>query len=892
MTQQIRTRAEYDAEYRRLLAAKRLLAIGNARESLTDFIKVMMPDPEDPDNAGKSRYAETPQGSYLCRIIEETAAGKRQRTAVSMPPQHGKPVAEHELVWMADGSRKPLRDVEVGDRVITHEGRSQPVEKVFVQGEIDTLRIRTATGREVVAAPDHPFLTPRGWVQAGSLRIGDSLAVVPESRFDSEDGDPVVARLLGYFVGDGCTTKNGATIGASITCVDAIERKDILECASRLGFGARIVESRGRASSVHLSGGVRSFLRAHGLVGKGSAQKRVPEWVFTAGDNAVAHFLGAYFACDGSVNGRGGARKDVCLEFYSVSEGLLRDVQHLLTRVGVQARLSRKSATYKGQPHASWRLGITSQTFAYRFATVVPVFHEKADRLREWELVPTEFSARYMKDQVTDIESSGKYPCRCLSVREDHSFVAADFVVHNTLHLSTMGPAWLLGKFPDQPIIVATYNETRAGELGEEMLSVLQNPAYQSVFPGVELSKGSKSKTSMRTTKGGRVFFVGRGGTITGRAARFFIVDDPLKDDEEAQSDGLREKLWTWFYSVAYTRGSNKTSIIVLHTRWHEDDLIGRLADPDHPERDQRFKGISDRWDYVNLPAVVSSSEMAAKLGLNLERPTAPHVIQQFGDRPMSALWSAERGLDFLAQWRQGDARTFDALAMGKPSPEEGVYFLAHQLATYEAHELPRRLRKFGASDHAVSERQRRDYTIIGSVGVDEAADLWVMPDLLWKRIETDKTVEELIHQFRTHRPELWFMEDELISKSFGPFLRERMRQEGTYVTLSPIRPAKDKETRARAAQGRVALKTVHFPRFAWWWPKARAQLLRFPNAANDDFVDWLSAICLGLLRLHGPGREAVTANRNAPPGSIRWILEQSRRRAATETRRAASADW
>lgn len=463
-----------------------------------------------------------------------------------------------------------------------------------------------------------------------------------------------------------------------------------------------------------------------------------------------------------------------------------------------------------------------------------------------------------------------------------------------TVHLSILGLAWLIGRFPRDPIIVATYNEVRAGELGEEVLGYLNSNTYRQIFPEVELAKGSKSKTSMRTTLGGRLVFTGKGGTITGRSAKYFIIDDPIKDDEEAQSDDLREKLWRWFFSVAYSRGSNKTSIIILHTRWHEDDLLGRLCDQDHPERDGRFKGIAKDWTYINIPGVVTDPEQAKTLGLTLKRPLSETVIEQFGDKPMSALWERERDLDHFAQWRRGDARTFDALVMGKPSPDEGVYFLDEWLVEYEPRELPpeSELRFFGGSDHAVSKKQGRDYTVLGCVGVDKDDNIWVLPDVVWARMETDRTVEELLIQFKAHKPGLWWMEDELISKSFGPFLKARMLEERVYTTLAPVVPSKDKETRARAIQGRMAMKKVRFPRSAPWWQRAKSQILRFPNAANDDFVDWMSHIGQGLLRLHGPSAKTEDDTNVVKVGSMEWILNSARRRAAKEQRQKKAAGW
>src|SRR3546814_4215087 len=109
----------------------------------------------------------------------------------------------------------------------------------------------------------------------------------------------------------------------------------------------------------------------------------------------------------------------------------------------------------------------------------------------------------------------------------------------------------------------------------------------------------------------------------------------------------------------------------------------------------------------------------------------------------------------------------------------------------------------YGASDYAVSEKQERDSTVLGIVGVDERDDIWVLPDLVWDQMETDRTVEEMVRAMRDHDPELWWMENELISKSFGPFLRKRMDEEKVYTQIDPVTPSKDKRERARSTQGR-----------------------------------------------------------------------------------------
>jgi predicted phage terminase large subunit-like protein len=145
--------------------------------------------------------------------------------------------------------------------------------------------------------------------------------------------------------------------------------------------------------------------------------------------------------------------------------------------------------------------------------------------------------------------------------------------------------------------------------------------------------------------------------------------------------------------------------------------------------------------------------------------------------------------------------------------------------------------------------------------------------------METDQTVEEMLIQFKSHKPLFWWMESELISKSFGPFLFKRMQEERTYTSVDAVTPSKDKSLRARSIQGRMRMRKVRFPRRAPWWPTARSQLLRFPAGANDDFVDWLAHIGMGLNKETRPTVRSVPVDKY-PSGSIQWILKSAQARA------------
>lgn len=491
--------------------------------------------------------------------------------------------------------------------------------------------------------------------------------------------------------------------------------------------------------------------------------------------------------------------------------------------------------------------------------------------------------AKMLCDIVERFES-GKSKRVAVSIPPQHG---------KTIHLSQIGLSWIWGRNPRKNIVVVTYNQTRADELGHEFRQFVRDrPTFRQVFPEVEFQADAKSKSFMQNKKGGKIFFIGVGGTITGRTADYIIIDDPFKGDDDEFTPAHLEKIWSWFFKIAYSRASNRTKICVIHTRWNEDDLIGRLCDPTHPERNKRFKGIAQDWEFMNIPGVIYDERLSNALGLELKIPKDPRVIEMFGDKPCTALWPKEKSLDFFAQWKRGDPRSFSALVMGSPAPEDGYYFTNDMIVEYHSYsDLPQNLRKYGASDHAVSEKQKRDKTVLGCVGIDEDDNIWVLPDVVWEQMETDRTVEELLSQFKFHKPHCWWMESELISKSFGPFLRKRMVEERIYTLIDPQTPSKDKMTRARAIQGRMSMKKVFFPGFAPWFQDAKNQLLKFGSGgANDDFVDWLAWIGLGLTK-------EIAAQSYRPPksnvpktGTAAWVIQASEQRKAQE--RTASKGW
>ncbi len=137
-------------------------------------------------------------------------------------------------------------------------------------------------------------------------------------------------------------------------------------------------------------------------------------------------------------------------------------------------------------------------------------------------------------------------------------------------------PAWLLGKEPSWPIMVASYSDTLATNFGQSARDLMLSPAYQEIFK-TRLRADSKAKGLWKTEKGGGYMSAGAGGAFTGMGFKIGIVDDLFKNREEAASQTIRDSRWDWYRSTFYTRQEGNSAIIVIGTRWHLDDLIGRL---------------------------------------------------------------------------------------------------------------------------------------------------------------------------------------------------------------------------------------------------------------------------------------------------------------------------
>lgn len=435
-------------------------------------------------------------------------------------------------------------------------------------------------------------------------------------------------------------------------------------------------------------------------------------------------------------------------------------------------------------------------------------------------------------------------------------------------------PAWFMGRFPNLNGVVATYNDDFAMDFGKDVRGIVTSPQFKQVFPAVKLMRGGGASDRLQTIQGGLWSFVGRGGSLTGRGAHLLLIDDLIKDDREAQSQAIRDQAWSWFTKVAMSRRMGMKLVIMTFTRWHADDPIGRLTDPESPHYNER---LAKKIKIINLPAIAEEDD---PLGREVGQPLWPDGPDKFD-------------LDFLEEQRALDPLGFEALYQQRPSMLDGDMFKRETIKFYgpgTPNELPEDLRIYGSSDHAVSTAQRRDPSCFLKIGIDKNSDIYIL-DCVWKKMPADVAVEALLAMCRGNmKPLLWWAERGHISKSIGPFLRKRMLETNTFINIREVTPIGDKAQRAQSIAARVAMGKVYWPRAEWWTERSINEMMAFPNGPHDDFVDALAYIGLGLQSQFAPGKNGAAERRKKQPayGTLAWVKLQDKWQAEKAATRSA----
>ena len=406
-------------------------------------------------------------------------------------------------------------------------------------------------------------------------------------------------------------------------------------------------------------------------------------------------------------------------------------------------------------------------------------------------------------------------------------------------YTSELFPPWYLGRNPEHSIIAASHTQELAERFGRRVRNLYSSPDHRNVF-GVGAAEDSHAAHRWDTERGGEYYAAGVGGAITGRRADLGIIDDPVKSREDADSERSRNRAWEWYINDFLTRLKPNAAQIVIMTRWHEDDLGGRILAREAAE-----------WRLIELA---------------MEALPNDPLGRAVGERLWPEWFTTE-----MVETAKKDTRAWNALYQQQPASDIGDYFQAAWFGEYD--QPPADLRIYGASDYAVTDGGG-DYTEHGIIGVDHWDNIYLLD---WWRGQTasDVWIEKKCDLILKHRPACWFGEAGPIRKAIEPYMLRRMQERGAYCRIEWLASITDKTTRCLPFQALSSMGKVWMPRQAIWKADLMGQLMRFPAGKYDDGVDVLSLIGRGIEYVKAPRRPTPTKHTprlSSGRGSSGWL--------------------
>lgn len=414
-----------------------------------------------------------------------------------------------------------------------------------------------------------------------------------------------------------------------------------------------------------------------------------------------------------------------------------------------------------------------------------------------------------------------------------------------SIYSSVVFPTYYLGRFPRSSVIVTSYGSELPKKFGRRARSIIKQPIYQRIF-GADLSEESSAVDQWALTNGSEFMAAGILSGITGNRVDGIVWDDLIRGREAADSLVQREKTWDAYLDDLKTRKKPGAWEVGINTRWHEDDVAGRIL----PEFYNGESGLikcrdGNEWLVVCIPAIAERND---------------DILGREPGEPLWPEWFCREDSDHFNQF-MGNARTWNALFQQRPAPESGDFFQSDWLVPYDKPPDRDELHVYGASDYAVSQ-DKGDFTVHIVVGIDPTDRMYVL-DLWRQQASSDIWVEQFCNMVEYWRPMGWAEETGQINAGVGPFLNKRLQERQLYIARAqfPTRGG-DKSVRAQSIRGRMSMNKLYYPRNAPWFPAFKHELMTFPAGKNDDQVDALGLIGQVLDKMIAGSRKDTSLNK------------------------------
>lgn len=403
-------------------------------------------------------------------------------------------------------------------------------------------------------------------------------------------------------------------------------------------------------------------------------------------------------------------------------------------------------------------------------------------------------------------------------------------------------PMWVLLQNPETRIVTASYSQGLARRNGRAIRRHIETHGKPL---GLTLRRDVAAQNEWQLEgHAGGVYSTGIGGSLTGRPSDMMIIDDPIKDSKEADSVTFRDNVWDWWQSVGSTRLAPGAPVIIILTRWHEDDIAGRLMSAED----------GHLWQYVNIPAQADHDPAKGETDI-LGREPGVFMESARGHTPEQ--WAAVK--------RSKGSRVWNALYQGRPAPSEGGLFKRSDWQYYDRPlwiETDGVCRTTGAADElilswdmAFKATQNSDY-VAGQVWLKRGADAYLL-DQKHGRLtftETLAAFEAMVAKWPQASAKL------IEEAANGAAILDSLK--GKIPGLIPVKARESKEARAAAVTPFIEAGNVHLPRpaIAPWVDGLVEEAAAFPNGANDDRVDALTQALNRLFLRGGQGSAFLNA--------------------------------
>ena len=377
-------------------------------------------------------------------------------------------------------------------------------------------------------------------------------------------------------------------------------------------------------------------------------------------------------------------------------------------------------------------------------------------------------------------------------------------------------PSWYLCRWPERKVIGISYSEDFAQLFGRRNKGKLEQ--FGGIF-GVELARNPNNNTEFETTAGGGMISRGVLSGVTGRACNLMIIDDPVKNRQEADSETYRDRVWDEWENSFKTRLAAGAKVIVIQTRWHEDDLAGRLL--------RTEKHVTS----INLPCEAEEHDP-------LGRAPGEALCPEIG-----------KGNEWLREMKRGymttsGSRAWNALFQGRPTSAEGNMILREWWQYYDA--PPAMDEEIISVDAAFKDGDNNDFVAIQAWG--KAGPNLYMLDALKQRLNFPETLRAIRAMKERHPAARAVLVED---KANGPAVIQMLRREMPGVL--PVTPEGGKAARVNAVSGAIESGNVWLPRYAAFTGDFVEECAAFPSGAHDDQVDAMSQALAKLI--YRPGK-------------------------------------